>query len=155
MARAGLKLYAKLQRKATGTQGDTFFALDPSPEEWTEAQRLAKKYNAGAVIIGHTHAARWGQQKDGLVFANTGTWIWLMQLPAYDAGDAVWMDFLAELKTNPSLDPARQKIARTIARFTAVELDEDPAGGAKISLVEWVPGQGLRSLGSATVAKST
>ena len=154
MAQAGLKLYAKLQRRATGTQGDTFFSLDPSPEEWTEAQRLAKKYNTRAVIIGHTHAARWGQ-KDGLVFANTGTWISLMQLPAYDAGDAVWMDFLAELKKNPSLDPAKQKIARTMARFTAVELDEDPAGGAKISLVEWVPGEGLRSLGTTTVAKSS
>ena len=154
MAKAGLGLYAKLQRKVTGTQGDTFFALDPSPEEWTEAQRLAKKHNVRAVIIGHTHAARWGQ-KDGLVFANTGTWIWLMQLPAHNAGDAAWMDFLAELKKNPSLDPAKQKVARTISRFTAVELDEAPAGGAKISLVEWVPGEGLRSLGSAVVAKSS
>jgi hypothetical protein len=64
------------------------------------------------------------------------------------------MDFLAELRSNPRLDPARQKVARTIARFTAVEIDEHPAGGAQISLVEWVPGEGLRSLGSATVSRS-
>lgn len=150
MARAGLKLYAGIQRGITGKAGDDFFTLDPSPEEWKEAERLAKKYNVCAVVIGHTHAARWGQ-KNGVVFANTGTWIWLMKLPPFDAGDGVWADFLAELRTNPRLEPERQKNAKTMARFTAVELDEHPSGGAKIALLEWIPGEGLRSLGSSIV----
>jgi UDP-2,3-diacylglucosamine pyrophosphatase LpxH len=153
MARAGLKLYAGLQRGLSGKAGDEFFSLNPTPDEWKEAERLSKKFAAGAVIIGHTHAARWGQ-KDGLVFANTGTWIWLMQLPPFDAGDDVWANFLAELRTNPRLDPARQKVARTMARFTAVELAENPSGGADVSLIEWIPGEGPRSLGQTTVPKS-
>lgn len=150
MARAGLKLYAGIQRGLTGKAGDDFFTLEPSADEWKEAGRLAKKYNVSAVIIGHTHAARWGQ-KDGVIFANTGTWIWLMKLPPFDAGDAVWADFLAELRTNPRLEPERQKNAKTMARFTAVELCTNPAGGARISLVEWIPGEGLKTLGSTVV----
>src|SRR5262249_10346115 len=112
LARAGLALYAGLQRGLTGKSGDAFFSLDPSPEEWTEARRLADKVHAGAVVLGHTHATRWGQ-RDGLVFANTGTWSWLMKLPASDAGDSVWTDFLAELRHSPRTGPARQSMART------------------------------------------
>lgn len=153
LARTGLSLYARFQRGVTGRAGEAFFALEPTPEEWKEARRLADKFNAGAVVIGHTHAARWGQ-KDGLVFANTGTWIALMELPPYAAGDEAWMDFLAELRENPRLDPARQKVARTTSRFTAVLIEGSPEGGAKLSLVEWVPGAGLTSLGSAAVPKS-
>ena len=153
MARAGLRFYASFERGITGTEGDSFFALDPTPAEWTEAERLAKKYGVRAVILGHTHAARWGQ-KDGLVFANSGTWIWLMKLPAYDAGVDEWTAFLDELRQNPRLDPARQKVARTVARLTAVELDESPSPskGTTISLLEWVPGDGIRSLGTTTLA---
>lgn len=153
MARAGLKLYAGMQRNLAGKEGDAFFALEPTAEEWKEAERLAKKFKAGAVVIGHTHAARWGH-RPGLVFANSGTWISLMQLPSFEAEASVWADFLAELRTNPSLVPARQKVATTMARFTAVELEENPAGGAFLSLMEWVPGDGLRALGSATVPRS-
>jgi UDP-2,3-diacylglucosamine pyrophosphatase LpxH len=152
LARAGLSLYARFQRSVTGTEGDTFFALDPTPEEWKEARRLADKFKVGAVIIGHTHAARWGEQ-DGLLFANTGTWISLMQLPRYDAGDQAWMDFLAELRQNPRLDKAKQRAARTMSRFTAVQIDESPAGGARVSLLEWLPEQGLKSLGETTVPR--
>lgn len=152
LARAGLKLYATMQRAATGTAGDAFFALEPLPEEWSEAARLAEKFKVGAVIFGHTHAARWGE-KDGLVFVNTGTWISLMRLPSYEAGDDAWMDFLSELRTNPRLDPAKQKAARTTSRFTAAVVDEAPSGGAQVSLVEWVPGEGLRELHTAAVPK--
>jgi UDP-2,3-diacylglucosamine pyrophosphatase LpxH len=153
VARAGLRLYAGMQRSLAGKEGDSFFALDPTPDEWKEARRLSEKYRAGAVILGHTHAARWGEQ-GGLVFANTGTWIWLMQLPRSDASDEAWMDFLSELRSNGRLDPSRQRAARTIARFTAVELDEHPSGGARVSLVEWVPDEGVRTLKSTVVQKS-
>jgi UDP-2,3-diacylglucosamine pyrophosphatase LpxH len=153
LARTGLSLYAKFHRGVTGRSGEAFFALDPTPDEWKEASRLAEKYKAGAVIIGHTHAARWGT-KDGLVFVNTGTWISLMELPTFDAGDQVWSEFLTELRQNPRLDPARQKAARTKAKFTAALIEEDPAGGAKVSLIEWLPGQGEKTLGTASVPKT-
>jgi UDP-2,3-diacylglucosamine pyrophosphatase LpxH len=152
LARTGLNLYAKFQRGVTARAGETFFALEPTPDEWKEARRLGDKFNVGAVIIGHTHAARWGHKED-LIFVNTGTWISIMELPPFDAGDQVWSDFLAELRKNPRLDPAKQKLARTTARFTAALIEENPAGGAQVSLIEWLPGEGEKSLGSAAVPK--
>lgn len=135
LARASLKLYAAMQRRLTGTEGDTYFGLEPDAAEWKDAERLAKKFGAQAVVIGHTHAARW-REVDGLVFANTGTWIWLMQLPRFDAGDEVWAEFLAELRRNPKLTPEKQKLARTIERFTAVMCEPHADGGARMFLVE-------------------
>jgi UDP-2,3-diacylglucosamine pyrophosphatase LpxH len=137
LARAGLELYAGAQRRAAGSEGaDTFFDLEPDKDEWGDARRLASKEHVGAVIYGHSHAARW-KEADGLVFANTGTWIWLMQLPPTGADVDAWADFLAELKDNPRLDPARQKNARPMSRFTAVILDPHAGGGAAMSLAEW------------------
>lgn len=149
LARAGLKLYAGLQRRLAGNIGDEYFRLDPDAAEWKDAQRLAKKYGAGAVVIGHTHAARW-KAEDGVVFANSGTWIWLMQLPSFDAGDETWADFIDELRQNPKLLPERQKHAKTVKRFTAVLVEPRPGGGATMSLIEW-DGAGVRTLGSSAV----
>jgi UDP-2,3-diacylglucosamine pyrophosphatase LpxH len=148
--RAGLSAYAEMQRKIAGTTGDTFFDLTPDKGEWEDAQRLAKKFSAGAVVYGHTHAARW-KEADGVVFANTGTWIWLMQLPLFSAGDEVWADFISELRQNPSLDPARQKVAKTRKRLTAVSLDPLAGGGAMMKLVEW-DGDKVTDLGATHVA---
>ncbi|MCK6588561.1 MAG: metallophosphoesterase [Polyangiaceae bacterium] len=150
LAKTGLAIYAKLHRSITGRAGEAFFALEPTPDEWKEARRLADKFNAGAVIIGHTHAARWGAQ-DNLVFVNTGTWISLMELPPFDAGDEVWSDFLAELRKNPRLEPAKQKLARTTARFTGALIEESPQGGAHVSLIEWRAGEKPNILGSAVI----
>ncbi len=149
LARAGLKLYAGVQRRLAGTVGDEYFRLDPDEAEWSDAQRLAKKFGAGAVVIGHTHAARF-QAAEGLVFANTGTWIWLMQLPRADAGDEAWAEFLDELRQNPRLLLEKQRAAKTIQRFTAVVLDEHPDGGAVERLVHWDEGR-LHTLASARV----
>ncbi|WP_437664804.1 metallophosphoesterase [Sorangium sp. So ce1182] len=149
LARAGLKLYAGVQRRLAGTLGDEYFRLEPDEAEWADAQRLARKFDAGAVVIGHTHAARW-KAADGLVFANTGTWIWLMQLPRSDAGDEAWAEFIDELRQNPKLLPEKQRAARTLQRFTAVLLDAHEEGGAAMWLVHWDHGE-LRSLGAARV----
>ncbi|WP_437949288.1 metallophosphoesterase [Sorangium sp. So ce296] len=150
LGRAGLKLYARLQRKLTGKAGDAYFELEPDEAEWKEAKRLAAKFGASAVILGHTHAARW-KHEGGLLFANTGTWIWLMQLPPFDAGDDVWAEFLAEVKSNPRLAPERQRRARLISRFTAVSVDEAPGGGAAVALLECDGASGIRTLGEARV----
>jgi UDP-2,3-diacylglucosamine pyrophosphatase LpxH len=152
LARAGLKLYAGVQRRLAGDVGDDYWNLEPEEAEWKDAQRLAKKYNAGAVVIGHTHAARWKEDK-GIVFANTGTWIWLMQLPRSDAGDEAWTDFITELRYNPRLLPERQKHAKTRTRFTAVLLEPLTAGGASMSLLEW-DGKALNSLAQTRVARA-
>jgi UDP-2,3-diacylglucosamine pyrophosphatase LpxH len=149
LARAGLKLYAGMQKKLAGTIGDEYFRLEPDEVEWADAQRLAKKFDAGAVVLGHTHAARW-KAANGLVFANTGTWIWLMQLPRSDAGDEAWAEFLEELRNNPKLLPEKQKVAKTVRRLTAVLLDAHPDGGASMWLLHWDDGK-LHSLGTARV----
>jgi hypothetical protein len=154
LGRAGLKAYASMQRfKAGLDNAATFFQLEPTPDEWDDAKRLADKYTIssakiGAVVYGHTHAARW-KQADGIVYANTGTWIWLMELPHADTDDA-WVDFLAELKLNPRLDPKLQKVAKTVARFTAVSLEPNAGGGATMRLVQW-DGDKLASIADPAV----
>jgi UDP-2,3-diacylglucosamine pyrophosphatase LpxH len=149
IARAALEIYARFHRRVTGKEGDEYFVLEPTYAEWTEAQRLAKKFDAGAVIIGHTHAARWKQDK-GLLYANTGTWIGLMQLPRSDAGEEAWLKFLHELKQNKQLDPRAQKHARILTRFTAALVEPHKDGGAALSLVEWEGGE-LKTLGAGRV----
>lgn len=149
IGKAALSVYCGLQRQLTGTEGDTYFALDPMPDEWTEAQRLSKKFGVNAVVIGHTHAARW-KVEESLVYANTGTWIGLMQLPRSDASDNEWMDYLGELKQNKELAPAKQKLAKILTRFTAVVLEPASNGGAAMSLVEW-NGTALKTLGQTRV----
>lgn len=149
IGRAALGLYGKLQRKLTGSEGDTYFALEPTPDEWTEARRLADKFGAGAVVIGHTHAARW-KEEGALVYANTGTWIGLMQLPRSDANDEQWAEYLHELRRNKGLDPARQALAKILTRFTAVIVEADARGGAAMSLVEWKGGE-MKTLGQTRV----
>lgn len=149
IARAALGLYARLQRGVTGDQGDNYFALEPTQDEWTEAQRLANKFNAGAVVIGHTHAARWKQESD-LLYANTGTWIGLMQLPRSDSTEEDWLAYLNELRANKGLDPKAQERAKIFTRFTAVVAEASPGGGASLSLVEWKGGE-LSTLGTARV----
>jgi UDP-2,3-diacylglucosamine pyrophosphatase LpxH len=149
IARAALSAYAGIQRKLTGSQGDAYFELAPTKDEWAEAERLAGKYKVSAVIIGHTHAARWRQEK-GLLYANTGTWIGLMRLPSVAAPDETWIAFLDELRKNKALAPEKQRLAKIDRRFTAVLIEPHAQGGAALSLVEWTGGA-LVTLGSGRV----
>jgi UDP-2,3-diacylglucosamine pyrophosphatase LpxH len=149
IARAALSAYAGLQRKLTGAEGDAYFELEPTKAEWTEAERLAGKYKVSAVIIGHTHAARWKQDK-GLLYANTGTWIGLMRLPSASAPDETWLAYLEELRKNKTLAPEKQKLATIDKRFTGVLVEPHEGGGAALSLVEWAKGE-LVTLQSARV----
>jgi UDP-2,3-diacylglucosamine pyrophosphatase LpxH len=154
LARSVLGAYARAQRLIVGQSSERYFSLEPTQAEAQEAQRLAKKFGAGAVIIGHTHAARWKVDSSG-VYANSGTWIWLMRLPSPDASDEIWATFLQELQRNPGLDPARQHLAKLEKRFTGVLAEPDPKGGAKLSLVQWEhpddPPRTLRVLASTHV----
>lgn len=173
LADAGLRRYAAVHRRVAGNSGESYFSLEPTKVEWTEAQRLARDWNAGAVIIGHTHSARWrtdsvgaGSETDAkkrpLTFLNTGTWIWMMRLPTAAPPDADpptqakadkdWQDYLQELRENPSLEPEHQKLVRLEKRFTAALVDSAP-NGARLSLVEWKDGQEI-VLGSDIIPPS-
>ncbi|MBL9106698.1 MAG: metallophosphoesterase [Myxococcales bacterium] len=150
LARAGLKLYAAAQRAMAGDTGEHYFALAPDPGEWTEAQRLAKKYEADAVVLGHTHSARW-KQDDGLAFVNTGTWIYLMRLPAAADGDDAWHRFLDLARRNPSLDRSKGDAPALLTRFTGLVIHEDPRGGAQLQLCEWQAGAPPQVLAQGSV----
>lgn len=136
LARQGLRLYAAAQRKLAGTAGDSFFGLEPGEDEWTEARRLATKYDADAVVLGHTHAARFRNEPD-LTYVNTGTWIYLMRLPAADAPVEAWEEFLNQCRSNPALDPKVGPCPPMISRPTGLVIDPDPAGGVHMQLLEF------------------
>ncbi|HNH46671.1 MAG TPA: metallophosphoesterase [Myxococcota bacterium] len=140
MGRVGLKLYAAAHRSLVGNEAEDFFELDPEAAEWGDAVRLSGKYGVGAVITGHTHAARWAQRL-GLAVVNTGTWIWLMSPPAPDAPVSEWERFLRRLRANPNLDPrpGEPDLLQTI--FTAAVVEPAGEGGARLSLVEWRDGR--------------
>lgn len=139
IGRAALSYYARMQKKLAGKEADDYFLLDPAEDEWKEAQRLSEKYSCKAIIIGHSHAARF-KHDSNLLYANSGTWIGLMKLPGQEASDDDWVAFLEELRTNKALDPAKQNLAKVLTKFTAVLMSPHDRGGAKISLVEWNDG---------------
>ena len=139
LARAGLRLYAQAQRRLAGEEGQRFYDLVPDAGEWSEAKRLAQKFDAQAVIFGHTHAARW-QQQDDLTYVNTGTWIWLMRLPAPSASEAEWTEFLERVRRNPRLDPRLGQAVPLVQRLTYAMI-EPAADGAALSLCRWLDGQ--------------
>jgi hypothetical protein len=97
LARQGLRLYAAAQRHLAGETGDSYFDLAPDPGEWTEAQRLATSTRPTRWCSGHTHAARF-RSEGGLTYVNTGTWIYLMRLPASDASVDEWETFLSQCR---------------------------------------------------------
>lgn len=111
LLRAGLSLYARVHRAVAGQEGHAYFSLTPGGEEAAWAEGLANRHRAAVVLTGHTHAARFWEGA-GHVYANSGTWIWLMRLPTPDASIEVWTDFLQELRDNADLNPTRQQLAR-------------------------------------------
>jgi UDP-2,3-diacylglucosamine pyrophosphatase LpxH len=150
LGRSALLSYAWLHRMAAGDAGEHYYRLAPTRGEWAEARRLAQKFQANAVLMGHTHAARWRREED-LLYVNSGTWIWLIRLPSPEAPRTAWADFLQELQRNPRLDPEHQRLARLEQRFTAVVCRPHAEGGAEVSLVAWQR-SGLEVMGSTRVA---
>ena len=135
LARKGLAAVARLQRHLTGTDGLVYFDTVPLPEEWTEAHRLADTFHVEAVILGHSHAARFGVDR-GRVYVNAGTWITQLSLPAPDASDAVWRDYLEDLARNPGLDPKKGSKAIAATRFNAAAVVPRAGGRAEVQLIE-------------------
>lgn len=138
LLRSGLALYATAHRAVAGPSGERFFELAPTEAEWTEARRLATKHGAVAVVLGHSHAARF-RAEPGLAYVNTGTWIGLMGLPDDEASDAEWERFLTTLRANPSMDPALGAVPDMRNRFTGALVEPTP-DGATLSLIEWRDG---------------
>lgn len=154
LVQAGLGAYSRLQRGLAKDSGDRYFDLTPADDEWQEAERLAGKYGAQAVVLGHTHAARF-RTSSALTFLNTGTWIWLMRLPPSDASSAEWVSFLDDCRRNPRLDPSQPGAVPLIERFTGALIDAKSAdadhGGATLSLFQW-SARGMEVLGQTEIS---
>lgn len=150
LLKAALRAYARAHKSLAKGLAEAYFSLEPDAAEWKEAQRLAQKFEAEVVLIGHTHAARF-REEDGVVYANTGTWIGLMRLPDSEASNEEWMEFLRTLKANPGLNAALGPAVPVLTRFTGVEVHEAAGGGALVELVEW-RGEERLVLQSARVA---
>lgn len=150
LTRAGLNLYAHAQHHLADDSSMHYFSYEPGKSEMVEARRLSKKYNAKAVITGHSHAARW-KQEGKLLYANTGTWIWLMRLPDEKASDNEWAEFLNDLNEDPRLQTPKNQ-ARLEKRFTPVTVEPRVEEGATVALHTWEPSGELRMVHSATVS---
>jgi hypothetical protein len=131
----GCKLYAAAQR-SPGATGDSYFDLAPEEGEWTRRVGWRPSTTADAVVLGHTHAARF-RSEPGLTYVNTGTWIYLMRLPAADAPIEAWEEFLGQCRANPALDPTAGPCPALISRPTGLVIDPDPAGGVHMQLLEF------------------
>ena len=153
LTKAGLKLYAHAQRRLADDSGAQYFSYKPGEDEWEEAKRLSKKFDAKAVILGHSHAARW-KQDNNLLYTNTGTWIWLMRLPDESASDDEWMEFLQDLKDDPKLKKPKNQ-AKIEKRFTPVTVEPKSGGGATVTLHIWEPSGELSIVHSATVSQES
>lgn len=140
-ARRALDRFARLHHFVAGIDGTSgFFDLTPTRDEWREACRLARAFRVGAVLMGHTHAAKW-RAGGGLVYANTGTWMPLLRLPPPDDGSSensdAWAQFLGELRADPAMTGAA---AGRMCRFLTAVLAEPAPGGARLRLLEWRDG---------------
>lgn len=149
LSRAGLKIYTHLHRQIVGKSGEQYFSYEPDTSELDEARRLSEKYGTKAVITGHSHAARW-KQDFNLLYANTGTWIWLMRLPDTESSDDVWTEFLQDLKDDPKLEGTKNR-AKLERRFTPVIVEPQKGGGASVTLYMCESSGELRILRSAHV----
>lgn len=151
LARIGLTTYAAAHRHLAGRLGESYFDLAPDAEELSESRRLAQKFGVDVVIFGHTHAARFHAERE-VVYLNTGTWIWLMQLPPADADLETWRRFLESLRRDPSLSTAGEGSGvGLMRRLHVARLEPHPDGGARVALCEWLPGRGLSVVREAQV----
>ena len=149
LLKAGLSGYAAFHRSIAGAAGEAFFDLEPSQAEVKEAERLAGKYAADVVILGHTHAARW-YSCPSLTYVNSGTWIGLLALPGADEPISAWSELLANLRAD-CLEPTQPPGLKRSTRLTAVVVDPIPGGGARLTLIEWDSTRGATELGATSL----
>lgn len=128
---------AQMLRWLAARCGERFFSLEPTEGEKNEVDRLIAKFGCHAVIMGHSHAARFqgGRQP----YINTGTWIPLVRMPGEGDNAAAWTRFISDLKADPTLTGAASRYLMT--RFTAAVVTETDRG-VKLDLLEWKDGKG-------------
>lgn len=106
-----LRLVAVRWKLRATARKATFFDIGADDENREAVTRLMT-YGIDLVVHGHTHAARAGKVGKGL-YINTGTWGQLTCLPAHDAEESAWINFIKELRAGRS---------RTCAHLTFAQI---------------------------------
>lgn len=127
---AALRAWAARQGRDGGRR------LQPLRAEWMEARRLRKLFDVDAVVLGHTHLPRWGNDA-GLLYVNPGAWLPRLTVPPAREDDAAWAEWISRLARDRRLEGAASDGLRCDAAVVCIE----PKGaGAAISLERWRDG---------------
>ncbi len=111
--------------------------------EWQAIRATARRRQASAALIGHSHIPGW-RSEDGLTVADTGTWTWRIEPPEASASPALWRKTMATWQDAARAGLPRTQTSTVRAQFTAAWIEpRATAPGAHMALVEWRPGQGL------------
>lgn len=104
----------------------------PDGAEWTAARRLAERFRASAVVVGHSRAVGW-RCDEALTVVDVGTWTWLLALPpGVRQGER-----LAAWQRTSRIDAAAPE-APLRSRWTAALLEPRATrDGTRVALVEW------------------
>jgi UDP-2,3-diacylglucosamine pyrophosphatase LpxH len=100
------------------------------PDESAELLPHFFERGTDLLITGHTHAAKAHLVGDRSLYLNSGTWGRLLQLPASDVSDEIWLAFLAQLRKGEDLGESRPTFAWIRRRDPRIEA----------SLVSWHEG---------------
>lgn len=111
--------------------------------EWQALRAMARRRQASAALIGHSHTPGW-RSDDGLTVADTGTWTWRVETPEASASPALWRRTMAAWQDIARVGLSRAQSGAVRARFTAAWIEpRRTAPGAHMALVEWRPDHGL------------
>lgn len=116
-----------------------------SGPERTAARALARRARASAVIAGSTHAVGWSGEDDDLVILDTGTWAWIVELPAATDDATDWQRCLDEWQRTPRIGGRPGLASPICARLTGALLEPLSSGrGTLLALIEWREGRLVR-----------
>ena len=111
--------------------GDGFFDIEKPDHSFNTVNRLTG-FGNDLVIHGHTHAAKAYRVGKGL-YLNSGTWAQLMRLPASDASEEEWTEFLKRLDRGEADSFSRPTFIHVTVRNEVVRAE----------LCEWIEGAPL------------
>lgn len=152
LERARLKLLGYCLRRSPPTPSDGLRPI--AGAEWRALGALARRRQASAAVIGHSHAAGWWSA-DGLTVVDTGTWTLKLDPPPTSGGAEALRRTLATWQRIARTGLVRAGGATVGARFTAALIEpRDADRGARLALIEWRPDEGLVALREHSLARS-
>jgi UDP-2,3-diacylglucosamine pyrophosphatase LpxH len=127
-----------ISRLREAASNDGFFDISKSEPGNYRALSFLVRNGADLLIHGHTHSAKAykvaannaGRQHDGL-YLNSGTWARMLRLPTHDEPDAVWEQFVDDLKGGDHVG-----FAKGFERLTFAQVGLD-GNQTRARLKEW------------------